>query len=354
MITQKSFGRLTDGREVTLFTLTNSHGTTANIINFGAIVTHLFIKDKEGRMEDVVLGYDSIEGYENDSFYLGAIVGRFGNRIARGQFELNGRKYQLTVNDGANHLHGGRNGFHKILWDAEPVETPAGSALALSHTSPDGEEGYPANVEITVTYTLTESDELRIDYIAESDSHTILNPTHHSYFNLSGDFTKPILDHQLTILGERFTPADNTAIPTGELRPVKASPMDFTKPTAIGERIAMDDEQLNFGGGYDHNWVIDQYNQSVRKAASVIEPKSGRVLEVFSDQPGMQFYSGNFLDGETTGKNGLPMRKRTGFCLEMQNFPDAPNKPEFPSAILEPGNPYKQTTIYRFSVQSDG
>lgn len=351
MITQKSFGRLSNGSEVTLYTLTNQNETSVSIINYGAIVTHLCVKDRNGDMADIVLGYNSIEGYEKDSFYLGAIVGRYGNRIAKGQFELNGRKYQLTINDGPNHLHGGKKAFHNSLWKAEAKETEAGSAVILSLSSSDGEEGYPGNIQIMVTYTLTEADELKIDYSADTDAPTIINPTHHSYFNLSGDGSQTILDHELTIFAERFTPADNTAIPTGELRAVKNSPMDFTHATAIGERIEADDEQIKFGGGYDHNWVIDQYNGSVRKAASVFDPKSGRVMDVFTDQAGMQFYSGNYLNGKAVGKDGKTLNKRTGLCLETQNFPDAPNKPGFPSAVLEPGTTYKQTTIYQFSTR---
>ena len=345
------FGMLPDGREVYQYTLTNKSGVTLKVINFGAIVTSLNVPDRNGKLEDVVTGYDSLQGYIDGSSYFGAIVGRYGNRIGKGQFTLEGKNYQVTVNDGVNHLHGGKIGFSKELWTANTVQDSAGPSLQLTYISKDGEEGYPGKVTLSVTYTLTDKNELRIVYVGTTDKTTILNPTHHSYFNLSGSFKNTILDHLLTIEADSITPVDKGLITTGKYLDVTKTPMDFRTPTAIGARINDQFEQLIFGKGYDHNWVIKNYTKGkVRKAAEVYEQKSGRVMTVYTDQPGLQFYSGNFLDGTAKGK-GVSYQLRTGLCLEAQCYPDSPNKPEFPSVTLKPGETYKQTTIYQFSTK---
>jgi len=344
------FGKLPDGREVYQYTLKNKAGMEAKIINYGAILTSLTAKNKDGKFEDVVLGYDSLPGYITDNAYLGSIVGRYGNRIGKGTFMLEGKKYQLPINDGPNHLHGGPGGFNKVLWNAEPGKE--GNSLKLSYTSKDSEEGYPGTFNITVTYTLTNDNELKIKYEGTTDKTTIANPTHHSYFNLSGDPENTILDHELFIDAYAVTPVDSTLIPTGELRPVKNTPMDFTKPVQIGTHINDDYDQLKYGKGFDHNWVLNNYKAGeLRKIVSVYQSGSGRYMEVYSDQPGIQFYSGNFLDGTIKGKKGIVYKHRTGFCLEAQHFPDSPNHPDFPSVVLKPGEKYSQTTIYKFSIK---
>jgi len=345
------FGKLENGSPVFLYTLKNDSGMKVSIINYGAIVTHVFVPDKNGKFADVVLGYDSLNGYVNDKVFLGAIVGRYGNRIANGKFSLDGKEYQLAKNNGENHLHGGPKGFFKVLWDAEPVKNDSVESLKLSYTSKDGEEGYPGTVKLTVTYTLTKANELKIDYEGKTDKPTVLNPTNHSYFNLSGDFTQTILDHELQINAEKLTPVDQYSITTGELRNVEGTPFDFRKLTPVGLRINNKDEQLQFGGGYDHNWVLNNFNKKVREIALLYHPQTGRYMEVLSDQPGVQFYSGNFLDGSFTGKNGVKYNKRSALCLETQYFPDSPNKPHFPSVTLRPSEIYRQTTIYKFLVK---
>ncbi|MGD1044623.1 MAG: aldose epimerase family protein [Bacteroidota bacterium] len=345
------FGKLPDGREVFQYTLINKSGAIVKVINFGAVVTSLTIPNRNGKYEDVVLGYDSLQGYIDGSSYFGAIVGRYGNRIGKGQFTLEGKNYQVTVNDGVNHLHGGKIGFSKELWTANTVQDSAGPSLQLTYISKDGEEGYPGKVTLSVTYTLTDKNELRIAYEGTTDKTTILNPTHHSYFNLSGSFKNTILDHLLTIEADSITPVDKGLITTGKYLDVTKTPMDFRTPTAIGVRINDPFEQLIFGKGYDHNWVIRNYTKGkVRKAAEVYEQKSGRVMTVYTDQPGLQFYSGNFLNGTANGK-GVSYQLRTGLCLEAQCYPDSPNKPEFPSVTLKPGEIYEQTTIYQFSTK---
>ncbi|MGE5806815.1 MAG: aldose epimerase family protein [Ignavibacteria bacterium] len=351
MIDKKLFGTLPDGSKVYSYTLKNSLGMKAEIIEFGAIVRTLSVPDRSGKFSDIVLGYDDLSGYENGSSYLGAIVGRYGNRIAKGKFTMDGKEYQLTVNSGTNHLHGGVKGFDKVLWKAEPVENETDPALKLTYVSKDGEEGYPGTVTVSVTYTVTKDNELRIDYEGTTDKTTILNPTHHSYFNLTGDFTKKILDHELMIKADTLTPVDSNLIPSGELKKVGGTPFDFRKPEKIGARINEKDEQLRFGIGYDHNWVINDYSKNVRLSAAVYDPQSGRYMEVLTDQPGLQFYSGNFLDGSAKGKGGIFYEHRTGLCLEAQLFPDSPNKKNFPSAVLKPGEVYHQTTIYKFSTK---
>ncbi len=349
-VTRQVYGKLDDGREVALYTLTNSLGMKVCISAFGAAVTSLWVPDRGGKPADVVLGYDSLEGYRRDSSYFGAIVGRYGNRIAKGKFKLDGLEYQLSVNDGENHLHGGKVGFDKALWEATPLAGDFAAALALTLVSGDGDQGYPGTVKLTVIYTLTERNELRIDYEGTTDKTTVLNPTHHSYFNLSGSFSSPILDHILMIAADAITPVDKGLIPNGKLMVVTGTPMDFRKPTAIGARISEPFEQLAFGKGYDHNWVLNRHDGKVREVAELYEPRSGRLLTIATDQPGLQLYSGNFLDGKARGK-GTDFQYRTGLCLETQGFPDSPNHPSFPSTTLRPGQTYRQTTIYRFATR---
>jgi aldose 1-epimerase len=342
------FGKLPDGREVRQYTLTNAAGAVLQIIDYGAAVTSLRVPDRNGKFQDVVLGYDSVQGYVNGTAYLGAIVGRYGNRIGKGRFQLDGKEYQLTVNDGENHLHGGKIGFDKVLWEAQILND---SALLLKYVSKDGEEGYPGTVTLKVTYTWTDKNELRIDYEGTTDKTTILNPTHHSYFNLAGSFTQTILGHQLSIESDNITPVDKGLIPTGRLLSVANTPMDFRTSALIGARISDPNEQMGYGHGYDHNWVLRNFNGQVREAAELYEPASGRLMTVFTDQPGLQFYSGNFLDGAAIGKDGVAYQYRTGLCLEAQAFPDTPNKAQFPPVTLKPEKVYRQTAIYQFSTR---
>lgn len=347
----ESWGRTPAGEEVDLYTLTNTHGVQIQITNYGGIVTQLRVPDRNGDLADVVLGYDSLSAYLEGSPYFGAIVGRYGNRIARGRFELDGVEYTLATNDGDNHLHGGLIGFDKVVWQAEPYSADGETGLRLTYVSDDGEEGYPGRLNATVTYVLTNENELRIEYLAETESPTVVNLTHHSYFHLAGHDSGDILGHELALAASRFTPVDAGLIPTGELRPVAGSPMDFRESTPIGARIEEADEQLGFGGGYDHNFVLDDYDGTLRIAARVYEPTSGRVMEVYTTEPGIQFYSGNFLDGSNVGKGGSPYEHRSGFCLETQHFPDSPNQAHFPSTVLRPGARYESKTIYKFSAQ---
>jgi aldose 1-epimerase len=350
-IEKQLFGKLADGREVHSYTLTNESGAQVKIIEFGAVVVSLSVPDRRGRFADVVLGYDSLGGYMNDKAYLGAIVGRYGNRIAKGKFTLDGKEYRLATNNGENHLHGGVKGFDKVLWKAEPVESSSEPGLMLTYVSNDGEEGYPGTVTLRVTYTLTNDNGLTVDYEGATDKATILNPTQHSYFNLTGDPTKTVLDHELMIAAESFTPVDSGLIPTGELAKVEGTPFDFRNPTKIGSRINERDQQLLFGKGYDHNWVLMKFDKKVRSVATLYDSLSGRFMEVLTDQPGLQFYSGNFLDGTISGKGGVLYQHRTGLCLEAQGFPDSPNKPQFPSVVLRPGEVYRQKTMYKFSIK---
>jgi len=346
-----AFGTLEDGRKVSLFTLTNPSGAEVKVIDYGAIVVSLKVPDRAGNLRDVVLGYDDLAGYVKDKAFLGAIVGRYGNRIAAGKFTLDGKSYQLDLNDGPNHLHGGTHGFYKKLWKAKLVKSKDGPGVALTYVSPEGEEGYPGKVTLTVTYTLTRDDALRVDYRGTTDKPTLLNPTHHSYFNLSGDPTQTIVDEELTIDADQTTAVGAGLIPTGKLTDVQGTPLDFRRPTKIGARIDAADEQLVLGKGYDHNWVLRGARGSVRQAAEVYDARSGIVMQVLTDQPGLQFYSGNFLDGTIRGKAGVAYGHRSALCLEAQLFPDAPNHPDFPSATLRPGQRYTQTTIYRFSTR---
>ena len=349
---KQTFGKTEEGQQVDLYTLTNKNGVEVAITNYGGTVVSWKVPDRNGQVADVVLGYDNVKDYEAGKAYFGATVGRYANRIAHGKFTLNGATYTLAKNDGENHLHGGIKGFSKRVWTAKDVSGSNGQALELSYLSKDGEEGYPGNLSVTVVFTLTEENELKIDYSATTDKDTVLNLTNHSYFNLAGQGSGDILSHQLTLNADRFTPVDATLIPTGELRKVKGTPFDFTQPTAIGARINQDDEQLKLGKGYDHNWVLNKPKIGVLTlAAELYEPKSGRLLEVRTTQPGVQFYTGNFLDGTAHGKEGKVYNYRTGMCLETQHFPDSPNHPDFPSTVLKPGQRFHSTTIYKFSTK---
>ena len=354
MVEKKSFGKLSNGEEVYLYTLTNKNGLKAEITNYGATVVSLFVPDKNGRLEDVVLGYDDVSGYEKGESYFGGIVGRYGNRIGKGKFSLDGTDYQLSINNGENHLHGGKVGFNKRVWRVVGAENKmGGSFITLNYVSIDGEEGYPGTVDISVHYWLNADNELCINYTATTDKNTIVNPTHHSYFNLTGDPTKTILEHELMIDADKYTPVDKGLITTGELADVANTPFDFRKPKAIGKDIDADNQQIKFGLGYDHNWVLNKHQELVYKFATVYEANSGRLMEIFTDQPGVQFYSGNFLDGKSKGKRGVMYQHRTGFCMEAQKFPDSPNKPEWPSATLKASKKtlYRQATIYKFSTK---
>ncbi len=350
----KIFGILSDGQEVNEYTLRNAKGMEARIIEYGAIIVSLTAPDKNGKFSDVVLGYDNLESYESDRSYFGTIVGRYGNRICKGKFALDGVNYQLNINDGENHLHGGTGGFNKKVWtvvNTGKVDAQGSSSITLKYTSKDGEEGYPGTVELTVIYTLTKKNELSINYTAITDKKTIINPTHHSYFNLSGDMNQTILDHEVMIDADKFTPIDKGLITTGTFNDVADTPMDFRTAKKVGKEIESDYEQLKLAGGYDHNWVLNKHREKIFKFAAVYEATSGRLMEVSTDQPGVQFYSGNFLNGTVAGKNGVMYAKRTGLCLETQLYPDSPNKPEWPSAVLEPDKVYSQTTIYKFSIK---
>jgi aldose 1-epimerase len=343
------FGQTKDGVVVNLYTLINNKGAEVGICNYGGLVIFLKVPDRNGRTGDVVLGYENLTNYLNDTPYFGALIGRYGNRIAKGKFTLEGKEYTLAINNPPNTLHGGIRGFDKVVWDAHLLARSEGPALELRYESKDGEEGYPGNLSVLAVYTLTEDNALRIDYTATTDKATVVNLTHHSYFNLAGK--GDILNHQVMIPADKFTPVDSTLIPTGELRPVEGTPFDFRTPTAIGARINQDDEQLKFGKGYDHNWVINKTMGQLGLMARVYDPTGGRVMEVWSTEPGLQFYSGNFLDGTLTGKQGWVYQFRNGFCMEPQHYPDSPNKPAFPSVVLKPGEVYKNTIIYKFSVQ---
>jgi aldose 1-epimerase len=354
-IIKKLFGQTPDGTPVDLYILrdgTSKTSAEAAICTYGGIVVWLKVPDRNGQMGDVVLGYDNLAGYLKESPYFGALIGRYGNRIAKGKFKLDGKEYTLATNNGPNALHGGLKGFDKVVWKASILARPSGPALQLRYTSKDGEEGYPGNLNVTAVYSLTDDNALKLEYTATTDKDTIVNLTHHSYFNLAGK--GDILGHEVMIPADTFTPVDSTLIPTGELQPVGGTPFDFRKPTAIGARINQDDAQLKAGGGYDHNWVINKKLGDLTIMARVYEPTSGRVMEVSSTEPGLQFYSGNFLDGKITGKGGWNYKFRNGLCMEPQHYPDSPNQPNFPSVVLKPGEVYKSTIIYRFLVQPSG
>jgi aldose 1-epimerase len=352
---REPFGTTDRGDSVSVYTLKNAHGMEVRATDYGGIILSLRVADRNGRFDDVVLGYDSLKDYLRESPYFGAIIGRYGNRIAGGRFSLDGRTYTLARNNGPNHLHGGLRGFDKVVWGVEPFERQDSVGLVLRYTSPEGEEGYPGTLRAQVTYTLTDRNELIFDYHATTDRATPVNLTQHSYFNLAGDGKGDILGHAVTLNADHFTPVDSTLIPTGEIKSVGGTPFDFRTATPIGARIGRDDEQLRNGRGYDHNFVLNKGGTGgtgdPTLAARVYEPGSGRVMEIHTTEPGLQFYSGNFLDGTLRGKNGVVYRHRYGFAMETQHFPDTPNQPAFPSAILRPGEEYRSRSIYKFVVQ---
>lgn len=341
-----------DFDKIMLYTLKNSNGITIKVTNYGAIITSIIVPDRDGEMGDIALGYDSVEEYINavDKPYFGSVVGRYGNRIAEGKFTVDGQEYELAVNNGANHLHGGVVGFDKVVWDAKPV---GDNSLELTYLAKDMEEGYPGNLQCKVTYTLTDDNELVVHYEATTDKTTPVNLTQHTYFNLKGEGNGTILDHELMLNAKQFTPVDEGLIPTGKLVNVAGTPFDFTKAKPIGRDVEQSDEQLNFGGGYDHNWVLDKEGKEgqMTLAARLSEPSTGRVVEVLTTEPGIQFYCGNFLDGRLKGKSGQTYVYRGGLCLETQHYPDSPNQPNFPSTLLEPGDKYDTTTVFRFSTE---
>jgi aldose 1-epimerase len=348
-INEETFAGMVDGKEVKLFTLENANGVLTQITNFGGRVVSLWVPDKNGDFEDIVTGYNTLDDYLNSKeIYYGALIGRYGNRIAKGQFVLNDTVYSLVQNNDLNHLHGGTKGFNDVLWEASQ---PDGQTLVLQYTSPHMEEGYPGNLDVKVQYQLTNENELKIEYWATTDRPTPVNLTHHSFFNLKGDGNGTINDHILQINADFYTPVDEGLIPTGEIAPVEGTPMDFRAPTAIGERVDDDFEQLKYGLGYDHNWVLIPAESGLNFAARVVEPASGRTMEVYTNEPGLQFYGGNFLDGTDTGKYGKSYEFRSSFCLETQHFPDSPNQPDFPSTILKPGEEYYSVCVYKFGVE---
>ena len=349
------FGKTGDGTPVEIYTLTNAKGIKLRAMTYGATVVSLETPDRQGRSADIVLGHNTLAEYLKGTPYFGAIVGRYGNRIAHGKFTLAGKTYTLATNNEPGgmpcSLHGGVKGFDKVVWRAEGLTKAGAQGVKFSYLSKDGEEGYPGNLNLSVTYWLTDDNDWRIEYTATTDKATPVNVTQHSYFNLKGEGNGDILGHELTFKAAKITPVTAGLIPTGELRPVKGTPFDFTTPHSIGERVNSTDEQMKFGGGYDHNWVLDSQNGSLALAAIVHEPTTGRRIEVLTTEPGMQFYCGNFLDGKSTGKSGKPYQFRNGFCLETQHHPDSPNQPSFPSTILQPGKTMKSTTVYRFSAK---
>lgn len=348
---KESFGKLPDGTQVDVYTLTNKNGVEAKITNYGATLTSVKVPDRNGKMDDVVLGYDSIDGYLAKNPHLGAIAGRYANRIANGEFKLDGKTYTLAKNNGPNHLHGGPNGFYKQLWTASDASGKDGQAVSFKYLSKDGEEHYPGNLTATVTYTLTDNNELKIDYKATTDKDTVVNLTNHSYFNLAGAGNGDILKQQVKINATQFTPVDKTMIPTGKLENVAGTPMDFSTLTALGDRIDSNYDQLVLGKGYDHNYVLATGGSLSQQAVEAYDPSTGRVMEVFTDQPGVQLYTANHLDGSIIGKGGKAYPARGAFCLETQHFPDSPNKPNFPTTVLKPGEKFQSTTIFKFSAR---
>jgi aldose 1-epimerase len=351
-ISTAPFGTLAYGPEIAIYTLNNGNGIRARVMNYGGIVQSLEVPDRYGNVEDIVLGYDTLDEYVEDNPYFGCIIGRYANRIGNARFTLDGIEYTLAANNGSNSLHGGIKGFDKVVWNARPFTNDVGEpALELTYLSKDGEEGFPGNLSVKTVYTLTDDNELKIDYYATTDKPTIVNLTHHSYFNLIAAGDSTILGHKVMIPANAFTPVDETLIPTGEIMPVIGTPFDFTKPEKISTRINSENQQLRYGNGYDHNWVLRKEGKELSLAARVYEPLYGRTMEVWTTEPGMQFYTGNFLDGSNVGKNGKAYRFRYAFCMEPQHFPDSPNKPQFPSVVLRPGDEYRSTIIYRFSTK---
>lgn len=350
-IEKSPYGTTVDGVDVHEYKLFNRQGMEISIINYGGIITSWTAKDKNGVYEDIVLGYNELSEYEKESPYFGAIIGRYGNRIAQGKFSIEGKEYTLAVNNGENHLHGGEKGFDKVVWDAETRLTDSSASLILTYLSKDMEEGYPGNLEVKVEYKLNNQDELRVTYKATTDKTTVINLTQHSYFNLSANFNNTILNHELVLNSDAFLPVDKTLIPTGEFRDVTNTPFDFRTPKTIGQQINEEDPQLKNGLGYDHCWVLNEQDKGIRFVASAFDPQSRRYLEVFSDEPGIQFYSGNFLDGTLPSKNNGNYEIRSGFCLETQHFPDSPNREDFPSVLLRPEEAYTSQTIFKLSVK---
>ena len=346
-IKREPFGKMPDGKAVERFTVTNANGVEMKAISYGGIITSLRVPDRNGKLDDIVLGFDSLEPYLTQPTFFGALIGRYGNRIGNAQFTLDGKTYKLAANNNGQSLHGGVKGFDKVLWAVEPI---GNNGLAFTRTSPDGEEGYPGTLKVRVTYTLTDKNELVVEYHATTDKATPVNLTQHSYFNLAGQASGDILGHELMLNADRYTPVNDKLIPTGELAPVEGTPFDFRKPTAIGARINNAHPQLKAGSGYDHNWVLNRKGTGLETAARVREPKTGRTLEITTTEPGIQFYAGNFLDGKLTGKGGAVYRHRTGFCLETQHYPDSPNQPKFPSTTLKPGQEYRTRTVFTFGV----
>lgn len=349
-VTKEPFGTLPDGEEVERYTLTNANGLEMKVMTYGGIITSLQTPDKDGKKGDIVLGFDTLEGYLQDVPYFGALIGRYGNRIANGKFELDGKEYTLAKNDGPNHLHGGKKGFDKVLWTASETRSEDGPALKLQYHSKDMEEGYPGNLDVTVVYTLTDNDELRVDYSASTDKKTVLNLTQHTYFNLSPE-SETILDEELKLNADTFLPVNTTLIPTGKPEKVEGTPFDFRQPKTIGKDIGAKNKQLEFGKGYDHCWILNGKDREMKPAATLYDPNSGRVMEITTTEPAIQFYSGNFLDGSLVGKSDKKYVFRSGLCLETQHYPDAPNQPGFPSTVLNPGEEYHTTTIFKFTVK---
>ncbi len=349
-VTLVPFGRTPDDQEVDVVTLRNASGIEVRVLTYGAIIQSIKTPDRNGQSDDITLGFDSMAGYNDKSPYFGAIVGRYGNRIAKGKFTLDGQTYALATNNGVNHLHGGNKGFDKRIWKADPFQNAAGVGVKMTYVSADGEEGYPGTLTSNVTYTLADTGRLTVDYEATTEKPTVLNLTQHTYWNLSGGKASDILGHELTLNADRYTPVDDTLIPTGELAPVQGTPFDFRTSTAIGARINQDNEQLKRGKGYDHNFVLIRPGDGLSLAARVVDPTTGRTLQVATTEPGIQFYSGNFLDGTLTGKGGRAYALRSGLCLETQHFPDSPNQPAFPSTVLRPGQTFRSQTVFTFGT----
>lgn len=350
-VSEAPFGQMPDGEAVELFTLKNANGMTVEIASYGATITSIQVPDRDGNMGEVTLGFDNLESYLGGHPFFGVVAGRYANRIANGQFRLNGQVYDLAKNNGPNHLHGGLAGFDKKLWDATSFDNADGIGVALTYVSPDGEEGYPGTLTSKVTYTLTDDNTIQIDYEARTDAPTVINLTNHAYFNLKDAGASTILGHEIEINADQYIPTDDTNIPLGPLADVAGTPFDLRAPVAIGAGINKEDEQIKFGFGYDHTFVINRESGGLVLAAEVYEPTTGRMMEVLTTEPGVQFYTGNHLDGSLTGKDGVTFQRRTGFCLETQHYPDSPNQPDYPSTVLRPGQTYRSTTAYRFSVR---